>query len=158
VRALCCAAGQLDKALPLFEQTLAKQKETLGLEHPVTLTSMNNLAGAYQKNGDFAKAELLLRERLTIFQGKDPEYYMTFATQSELGGSLLGQKKYAQAEPLLLAGYKGMKQREAKIPAYAKKVHNRVPRAAGAAVRRLEQAGRGGQMAQGAGGGGKERR
>ena len=33
-----------------------------------------------------------------------------------LGGALLGQKKYAEAEPLLLAGYEGMKQREAKIP------------------------------------------
>jgi len=33
-----------------------------------------------------------------------------------LGGSLLGQKKYAEAEPLLLSGYEGMKQREVKIP------------------------------------------
>ena len=29
---------------------------------------------------------------------------------------LLGQKKYADAEPLLLAGYQGMKQREKTIP------------------------------------------
>ena len=29
---------------------------------------------------------------------------------------LLGQKNYADAEPLLLAGYEGMKAREAKIP------------------------------------------
>ena len=34
-----------------------------------------------------------------------------------LGGSLLGQQKYADAEPLLLAGYEGMKSRENKIPA-----------------------------------------
>ena len=34
-----------------------------------------------------------------------------------LGGALLGQKKYAEAEPLLLAGYEGMKQREKTIPA-----------------------------------------
>ncbi len=32
-----------------------------------------------------------------------------------LGGSLLGQKKYADAEPLLLKGYEGMKQREKSI-------------------------------------------
>jgi hypothetical protein len=37
-----------------------------------------------------------------------------------LGGALLGQKKYAEAEPLLLAGYSGMKQREARIPAVGK--------------------------------------
>jgi hypothetical protein len=32
-----------------------------------------------------------------------------------LGGALLGRKKYAESEPPLLAGYEGMKQREAKI-------------------------------------------
>ena len=37
-------------------------------------------------------------------------------TKSMLGGALLGQKKYAEAEPLLLAGYEGTKQREATIP------------------------------------------
>jgi serine/threonine protein kinase/DNA-binding SARP family transcriptional activator len=115
------AAGQLDKAVKLFEQTLAKLKEKQGPGHPGTLTSMNNLADAYQKNGDFAKAERILRECLTIRQQKQPDAWGTFATQSQLGGSLLGQKKYTDAGPLLLAGYEGMKQREAKIPATAKK-------------------------------------
>jgi hypothetical protein len=32
-----------------------------------------------------------------------------------LGGSLLGQKKYREAERLLLSGYEGMKQREGAI-------------------------------------------
>ena len=36
-----------------------------------------------------------------------------------LGGALLGQKKYAEAEPLLLAGYEGMKQWEKTIPPQA---------------------------------------
>jgi hypothetical protein len=35
---------------------------------------------------------------------------------SMLGGALLGQKKYAAAESLLLKGYEGMKQREKTIP------------------------------------------
>jgi Flp pilus assembly protein TadD len=36
-----------------------------------------------------------------------------------LGGSLLGQGKLAEAEPLLLSGYEGMKKREPKIPTNA---------------------------------------
>ncbi len=32
-----------------------------------------------------------------------------------LGGALLGQKKYDAAEPLLLKGYAGLKQREGAI-------------------------------------------
>ena len=33
-----------------------------------------------------------------------------------LGGALLGQKKYPDGEPLLLAGYEGMKKQEKTIP------------------------------------------
>ena len=51
---------------------------------------------------------------------KEAEAWTTFNTKSMLGGSVLGQKKYAEAEPLLLAGYDGMKQREEKIPAVGK--------------------------------------
>lgn len=42
--------------------------------------------------------------------------WTTFHTKSLLGGSLAGQKNYAEAEPLLLSGYEGMREREAKIP------------------------------------------
>ena len=45
-----------------------------------------------------------------------PDAWSTFNTQSQLGGALLGQKKYADAEPLLRKGYEGMKQREKTIP------------------------------------------
>jgi hypothetical protein len=37
-----------------------------------------------------------------------------------LGGALLGQQKYAEAESLLLDGYKGMNEREAAIPPLGK--------------------------------------
>jgi hypothetical protein len=57
-----------------------------------------------------------LRDCLKVRQQKQPDVWTTFNTQSMLGGSLLGQKKYAEAEPLLLEGYQGMKQREAQIP------------------------------------------
>ena len=34
-----------------------------------------------------------------------------------MGAALLGRQKYAEAEPLMLTGYEGLKQREAKIVA-----------------------------------------
>lgn len=37
-----------------------------------------------------------------------------------LGGALLDQKKYADAEPLLRKGYEGLKQREKTIPEQGK--------------------------------------
>jgi len=61
-------------------------------------------------------AELLLRECLAFREKTQPDDCSTFNTQSMLGGALLGQKKYTDAEPLLLKGYEGMKQREKSIP------------------------------------------
>jgi serine/threonine protein kinase/tetratricopeptide (TPR) repeat protein len=109
------AAGHLDKALPLFEEALSKFKERLRPDHPDTLSIMNNLAAAYLKNGDFTKAEPVLRDCVNLRYKTQPDALLTFATQSQLGASLLGQQKYAEAEPLLLAGYERMKQREDKI-------------------------------------------
>jgi hypothetical protein len=63
-----------------------------------------------------ADAELKLRESLTIRRKIQPDDWTTFDTESILGQTLLDQKKLADAEPLLLSGYKGMKQREAAIP------------------------------------------
>jgi hypothetical protein len=64
----------------------------------------------------FTEAEPLLRECLTIREKNAPDAWNTFNTQSMLGGALLGQKKYDEAEPLLLKGYEGMKQRADTIP------------------------------------------
>jgi hypothetical protein len=51
---------ELARALPLFEETLAKYKAQLGPDHPHTLTSMNNLASAYQAAGQSDRALPLL--------------------------------------------------------------------------------------------------
>jgi hypothetical protein len=64
----------------------------------------------------FTDAEPLLRESLAIREKQQAELWTTFNTQSMLGGALLGQKKYADAEPLLLKGYEAMKAREKTIP------------------------------------------
>jgi serine/threonine protein kinase len=71
----------------------------------------------FLSSGRFADAESLARESLTIFEKERPDEWMMFNARGLLGGSLLGQKKYAEAEPLLLSGYEGLKQREDKIPA-----------------------------------------
>jgi hypothetical protein len=60
-----------------------------------------------QKKWD--QAEPICRQCLTIRKKKDPDSWRMFNAKSMLGGALLGQKKYVDAEPLLLAGYKGLK-------------------------------------------------
>jgi hypothetical protein len=58
----------------------------------------------------------MLRDLLAIRQKQIPDSWLTFNTQSLLGGALLGQKKYVEAEPLLVKGYAGLKTREKTIP------------------------------------------
>jgi tetratricopeptide (TPR) repeat protein len=61
-------------------------------------------------------AESVLRECLELRERHQPGAWVTFNTRSMLGGALLGQKRYAEAELLLLAGYQGMKERRGSIP------------------------------------------
>ncbi len=73
--------------------------------------------GSYQyRQSQFSTAEKTLRECLNIREKTQPEIWNTFDSQSLLGAALLGQKKYSEAEPLLLKGYEGMIAREKTIP------------------------------------------
>jgi hypothetical protein len=68
----------------------------------------------------WTEAETSLRECLAIREKTEPDDWRTFNSKAQLGAALLGQKNYADAEPLLLAGYEGMRDREEKIPAPGK--------------------------------------
>jgi len=63
------------------------------------------------------RGRTIVRECLAVRQKAEPDDWRTFSTGSLLGDSLMGQGQYADAEPLILAGYEGMKAREPKIPA-----------------------------------------
>ncbi len=65
--------------------------------------------------GRHTGAEAILRECVAILQKKQPESWKTFRAQSLLGVALMGAEKYAEAEPLLVQGYEGLKAREAQI-------------------------------------------
>jgi tetratricopeptide (TPR) repeat protein len=67
-----------------------------------------------------AEAEIALRDCLALRTKQQPDAWATFNVQSMLGDALLGQKRYAEAEPLLKDGYEGMKAREKAIPPPAK--------------------------------------
>jgi serine/threonine protein kinase len=110
------AASQLDLALPLFEATLKLRKAKLRPDHPDTLVSMSKYGMALIEIKDFNTAEEILREALTISEKNQPGVWTTYNTHSLLGAALLGQKMYADSEPLLLQGYEGMKAFEATLP------------------------------------------
>jgi serine/threonine protein kinase len=113
-------AKQAAHAAALLRELLTDARMTLAKESPELARMLAGYGLALLHAGAFADAEPLLRECLAIRQRTQSEDWSTFNTQSMLGGALFGQKQYAAAEPLLLAGYDGMKQRESKIPPQAR--------------------------------------
>ena len=98
-------------------QALAGRRHTLGPEHPDTMASAADLALAYLSQGKFAESEPLAREALEAEKKMQPENWQRFRAESLLGASLAGEKKYTEAEPLLVEGYQGMLARKDRIDA-----------------------------------------
>jgi tetratricopeptide (TPR) repeat protein len=84
--------------------------------HPSLASVLAQLGLCLLQAGKPAEAGPVLRECLEIRLKHQPEDWLVFNTQSLLGGSLLLQKKYAEAEKLLVDGYEGMSQRRSRIP------------------------------------------
>ncbi|MFJ4242402.1 tetratricopeptide repeat protein, partial [Streptomyces iakyrus] len=59
------SAGNLQRAIPLYEQNLTDSLRVLGDDHPNTLNSRNNLAYAYRSAGNLQRAIPLYEQNLT---------------------------------------------------------------------------------------------
>jgi eukaryotic-like serine/threonine-protein kinase len=108
-------AGRFDRAEPLLVDVLTQHRKA---DRPQSnaVAALIGLSLNRLKQHKYADAEPLLRECLRIREQIEPDDWATCTAKSLLGGSLLLQKKFAEAERLHLAGYEGMKQREGKIP------------------------------------------
>jgi eukaryotic-like serine/threonine-protein kinase len=114
------AAGQPDKAEPLLRGALEWSRKQLGAGGTLTASAMSRLGQCLCQQRKWSEAEPFLRQSLAIAEKSQPEEWATFHTRSMLGGSLLGQKRYEEAEPLILAGYEGMKVHKTATPALNK--------------------------------------
>jgi serine/threonine protein kinase/tetratricopeptide (TPR) repeat protein len=113
-------AGNFARAASFARELLAEARKKLP-EDSLPLAGMLAQTGlVLLKAKAWSAAEPILREALAIREKQAPEDWATFNTRSMLGGSLLGQKRFADAEPLLLEGYAGMKERARTIPAPGK--------------------------------------
>ena len=92
------ASGRLDKAIPLYEQTLEDSIRGLGTDHPSTLTSRLNLAGAYQAAGRLSEAIPLYEQ---VFSGRSrvlgPDHRSTLTARDELAGAYWEAGRFDEA-------------------------------------------------------------
>ncbi|MBL8890579.1 MAG: serine/threonine protein kinase [Planctomycetaceae bacterium] len=123
----CAKAGLVEKYRELLEASILQWRNTYPENSPEFAAPLSAAGLTLLQMNQYSEAEKLLRECVQIRQAKQPDLWNTFAAQSMLGAALLGQvkaggdeaeraKRLTEAESLLLAGYEGMKQREASIP------------------------------------------
>ena len=111
---------QYDEAEAWRRKCMAEVKKRSGADSLPYATEMAVLGMILLKQKKWTDAEAELRDCLAIREKQQPDDWTTFSAQSMLGEALNGQKKRAEAEPLLLSGYEGMKTRETTIPARAR--------------------------------------
>jgi serine/threonine protein kinase len=108
--------GRFAEAEPVFREALAIGRKGFGNDHIRVCVPLEGLAAALQGCGELVEGEALLCESLAIREKQQPENWETFRCKSLLGSNLLVQRRYIEAEPLLISGYEGIKQQEQRIP------------------------------------------
>jgi len=135
---------KLAEAERAFREALAIWRKCYSFQDGCVQSAVFELRAVLEAKGDSSGLEALARESLAIREREIPDDWRTFNARTMLGDALLGQKKFSEAEPLLISGYEGMKQREDKI-----RDRNKVfPEALQCLVRLYEATGRTDQAAE----------
>ncbi|MEW2524448.1 tetratricopeptide repeat protein, partial [Streptomyces sp. NPDC047071] len=94
-------AGNLGRAIPLYEHILRERERVLGGDHPDTLASRNNLAYAYETAGDLGRAIPLYESALDdcerVLGGDHPD---TLASRNNLASAYETAGDLGRAIPL----------------------------------------------------------
>jgi eukaryotic-like serine/threonine-protein kinase len=111
--------GSLAELDRMLSRTVDFMRKRYGPDSAEAALAMAPRVHVLLLEGKFVEAEEPAREALAIREQRSPDDWTIFHTQSMLGASLAGQKRYAEAEPLLLVGYEGLKrwQLAGKLPA-----------------------------------------
>jgi tetratricopeptide (TPR) repeat protein len=109
--------GQYADAEQLFTQALAGERRLYGTESPTTFSDLVGLGRSQLEQRKYDLAEASFREALMGYEKARPDGWQRYNCESLLGQSLAGERRYGEAEPLLLSGYQGLIQRRDKISA-----------------------------------------
>jgi eukaryotic-like serine/threonine-protein kinase len=103
------AVRRFDQSELLYREELAIIQRKSGRDSSAYGNASRRLAENLSAQKKWIESEPFFRECLAISEQKQPDSFSTANTRSLLGNALMKQKRYAEAEPLLLKGYDGMK-------------------------------------------------
>jgi tetratricopeptide (TPR) repeat protein len=107
--------AKFSQAEPYAVELLAGRRHTLGQNNSSTMDAAADLAEIYVEERKFSAAEPLAREASEWDNKNRTDVWQNYRSKTLLGASLAGQRKFADAEPLLLEGYEGMTARKQKM-------------------------------------------
>ena len=107
--------GKYDRAEAGFLELLKVNRRASEPDGRLTLLIRTLLAWTRLHQQKYVEVEADLREVLRSFEKSQVEEWERYYCQSILGAGLAGQKKYADAEPLLLSAYDGMATRRTTV-------------------------------------------
>jgi eukaryotic-like serine/threonine-protein kinase len=110
------AQGRLAEAENMHREAMAMRTKLLGAKHPDLALSFYGLAAVLEAQGKATEAEEPARACLKLCEQRWPHEWPVFGARHTLGCILADQKRYAEAEPLLLSAYGGMKKCEIRMP------------------------------------------
>ncbi|HTM48023.1 MAG TPA: serine/threonine-protein kinase [Bryobacteraceae bacterium] len=104
------------EAESMFGELLAVRRRSLAADHPNITNVLISLGGMRLEQGRYTEAEPLLREALDGQRKASPDTWRRYYTESLMGVCLTGLGQYAEAEPILISGYKGVLARQNSMP------------------------------------------
>lgn len=94
------------RAEALSRESLERSRRILPAAHPQTIYNLIDLGGILIKRDQAVAAEATLREALTLAEKVlPPDHFRRTHAQHMLGRCLAAQKRYVEAEPLLLSSW-----------------------------------------------------
>jgi len=118
--ALYSLTKDFKKLAPVLTESVEITRARWGPDNELTAGANQTASLFFLSQNDHVQAERYIREFLAYLVKHQPEDWERFAAESWLGRCLIAQKRYAEAEPVLLSAYGGMK--AAARDASAKKV------------------------------------
>ena len=99
----------LQKLGPVLIEAADITRMRYGPDHELTASADLAAAKFFLLQKNYVRAESCFRERLAFFVKKSPADWSRFVAESELGGCLIAEKQYNEAESRLRSAYDGMK-------------------------------------------------